>query len=213
MSQQDGAADGREPLFPEGSNAALPILSAALISAVSVFLWSDAGRSFVAMFSARSLASFDGVYLPGLVTHIFAHGDLRHLGMNMLAVVAMGAGVVRFYGRGAFLFAFLAGAVIGAGAELALSDTPVELVGASTSASALFGMAIVGMNAGRSILARIGIVLGLVALVGIVDFTINISGLLGGASVALVAHGAGFLTGATLAFLWPFRAPRDVTEH
>jgi membrane associated rhomboid family serine protease len=202
-----------EPLFPEGSRAVVPLICAGTISAVTIFLWSEPGSRWAGFFSARALGGLEGLFVPGLLTHVFAHGDLAHLGFNMVALIAMGAGVVRHFGVVAFFVAMFLGAVIGAGAELLLSAGPVELVGASTSVSALFAMALLSLNARRSLLARAGMIMGLVALFMVIDLTLNISGFLGNSSVAMVGHAAGFLTGAILTLVVPERPRLTVTGY
>lgn len=70
-----------------------------------------------------------------LVTPIFLHGSLIHIGFNMYALFVLGPGLERYYGRVRFLLLYFLGGIAGNVASFYFSPNPS--LGASTS---LFGL-------------------------------------------------------------------------
>lgn len=157
--------------------------------------------------------------LEALLTYQFVHGSWTHLVMNSAAILAFGAPVARYLGRGArgglmFLAFFLSSGAVAAIAYAAMAeilgvDVPAgqawALVGASGSASGLMGAAArliegrgrLGPLSGRTVW---GMTVGWTA----VNVVLGASGLTPGAAgvpVAWQAHIFGFLAGLLL--IWP----------
>ncbi len=77
------------------------------------------------------------------VSYIFLHGDITHLVMNCLWLLAFGPIVTRRFGPAVFLLFFLVCGVAAAGSYLALNwRSPVPVIGASGSISGLMAAAI-----------------------------------------------------------------------
>ena len=78
-----------------------------------------------------------------LVSYIFLHGDITHLVMNCLWLLAFGPIVARRFGPVVFLLFFLVCGVAAAGSYLALNwRSPVPVIGASGAISGLMAAAI-----------------------------------------------------------------------
>jgi len=82
-----------------------------------------------------------------LVTHMFLHGGVAHIGFNTLALISLQRPVVAELGRGVrgllwFLLLYLASGLAGAAAYLALHwDSATPVVGASGAICGLWGAA------------------------------------------------------------------------
>lgn len=70
-----------------------------------------------------------------LITPVFLHGSILHIGFNMYALYALGSGMERFYGRQRFLALYLLAGFAGNVASFMFSEAPS--LGAST---AIFGL-------------------------------------------------------------------------
>lgn len=70
-----------------------------------------------------------------LITPMLLHGSPLHIGFNMYALVVIGSGLERFFGRGRYLLLYLMGAFAGNVLSFLLSPNPS--LGASTS---IFGL-------------------------------------------------------------------------
>jgi membrane associated rhomboid family serine protease len=74
------------------------------------------------------------------VTYQFLHGGLTHLGINMLSLLAFGAGVEQRMGAFRYLVFYLGCGVLAAGTELTVEAHSIDLmIGASGAISGLFG--------------------------------------------------------------------------
>ena len=108
---------------------------------------------FVYLLQALSKLLLDGADIPAylfiksndmirawqvwrLVTPIFLHGSILHIGLNMYALFSLGTGLERHFGHGRFLLLYFVGAFVGNVASLLLSSTDYSL-GAGT---AIFGL-------------------------------------------------------------------------
>jgi rhomboid protease GluP len=72
-----------------------------------------------------------------LITPVFLHGSLTHIGFNMYALYSLGPQMERFYGSWQFLLLYLASGFGGIVASFALTEAPS--VGASTAIFGLLG--------------------------------------------------------------------------
>jgi membrane associated rhomboid family serine protease len=79
--------------------------------------------------------AFTGGAFWQVVTHMFLHGNLMHIGGNMLGVAFTGPLIERFLGRRHFLAIFFLGGFVGGLAQIITSDVP--LLGASGGVYAL----------------------------------------------------------------------------
>lgn len=92
-------------------------------------------------YSAGIGGAFEQV-LP-FISYIFVHGDITHLVMNCLWLLAFGPIVARRFGPALFLLFFLVCGVAAAGTYLALNwRSPVPVIGASGAISGLMAAAI-----------------------------------------------------------------------
>lgn len=147
-----GPSGGREPIF----NDIPPVLVglAAVICAISIL-------AFVAPPALQALI-FEGFgvgerarraplsYPLGYLAHVFVHGGIGHLAMNMIIAMAVGRGVAKRFGstrRGAiaFLVLFFVCAIAGAATQVVfdslLGRGNANLIGASTAVSGLVAAA------------------------------------------------------------------------
>ncbi len=130
------------------------------------------------------------------ISYQFLHGSLAHLAINMLALLAFGAGVERRIGGPRMLSFTLICGVASALTHLIVYPSSIEpVIGASGAISGLFGAVLRFRLQGG---ARGGLWL-LVALWIAMDVVAGVSGMGGdGASIAWVAHIGGFVAGLLL---------------
>jgi membrane associated rhomboid family serine protease len=137
-----------------------------------------------------------------VVSHMFLHGGLDHLGLNMLALLAFGVGVERRIGTPRFLLFYLLCGLGGAAAHLvAYYGSPDPLIGASGALSGCFAGAlrlVLGGGGGNLAgLRQVGIIaavwLGTQVLFGLAG-----GGFGGGAPIAWWAHIGGFGVGLAI---------------
>jgi membrane associated rhomboid family serine protease len=130
------------------------------------------------------------------ITYQFLHGSLTHLGINMLALLAFGAGVERRIGGSRMLAFTLICGVVAALTHLAIyPSSSVPIIGASGAISGLFGGVLrfhVYSGSRRGLWP-------LVALWVIMDVVTGTMGMGGdGEPIAWVAHIGGFIAGLLL---------------
>ena len=78
---------------------------------------------------------------------MFLHGGWLHLGMNVLMLVAFGAGIERVVSKGDFLNIFFLSGLIGAAAQFMLDPaSTIPMVGASGAVSGFFGAILIIMQ-------------------------------------------------------------------
>lgn len=147
-----------------------------------------------------------------LVSHMFVHGGLLHLGLNLIFLAWVGRYVEWVAGRGRFLLLYLVAGLVGALAQLLVEPASVQpVVGASGAISGIFGAYVVifaqhraqarrlfGLALSSDTLSSLWIAatwIGLQLLTGLV-----FSG--GGFGIAIWTHIGGFLTGLIVANLW-----------
>ena len=125
-----------------------------------------------------------------LITPIFLHGSLMHIGFNMYALYVLGPGLERYYGHGRFLLLYLLSGF--AGNVFSMIFTPQPSLGASTAVFGLLAAQGVflhhnrdffgGQRAQRAII-NILVVAGVNFLIGLspgIDNWGHLGGLLGG---------------------------------
>ena len=127
------------------------------------------------------------------VTYQFLHAGLTHLAVNMLGLVAFGAGVERRLGGWRYVVFNLLCGIAGAFTELAVSPGSSDVViGASAAVSGLFGAIL------RLAVFRRGFWV-LVALWLVMNAVAGITGVgAEGEPVAWIAHVGGFVAGLLL---------------
>ncbi len=124
--------------------AAFNILIAAIMLIPS--LWEAmmlAGALFPARFFVGDAAFANVAFiLPVWLTPIssaFLHAGILHVGLNMLMLLVVGAGLERLLGSKLFLLLYVAGILVSAAAEILIKPASmIPVVGASGAISALF---------------------------------------------------------------------------
>ena len=152
-----------------------------------------------------ALGTFDGVNVVGvaegewwrMLTAAFLHGNLIHLGMNMLMLWWIGAPVEEALGRSRFLALYIVSALAGSAGALLLSPNAFT-VGASGAIFGILGAALVFERQGVHVLGGAAlsiIVLNLVLTLAVPNISIggHLGGLVGGAlcGLALSRFGRG----------------------
>jgi membrane associated rhomboid family serine protease len=164
---------------------------------------------FPVRYTVPDLFGWEAIVSP--LTYQFMHGNWTHLGVNMLGLLAFGAGVERWIGRWRMLVLSLLCGVISAAAHFAVYPHSVEpVVGASGAISGLFG-AILRAGFDRrtpGAMRRLLLLVGLWLVINVVTAKTGMPGAAPG-QIAWVAHVGGFLAGLILfpAFRmrWPGR--------
>jgi membrane associated rhomboid family serine protease len=149
--------------------------------------------------------SFDGITVIGvaegewwrMLTAAFLHGNLIHLGMNMLMLWWIGGPVEEALGRGRFIALYVVSALAGSAGALLISPNNFT-VGASGAIFGILGAALVFERQGLHVLGGSAlsiIVLNLVLTFAVPNISIggHIGGLVGGAlcGLALSRFGRG----------------------
>jgi membrane associated rhomboid family serine protease len=125
------------------------------------------------------------------VTYQFLHGGWTHLGLNMLSLLAFGAGVEQRLGAWRYLLLYLGCGIFAAGTELVIEGSSVGLmIGASGAISGLFG-AILRFRVHPG---SLWIVAAIWLAMNVVTGGDSIIGI-GGGMVAWIAHIGGFVAG------------------
>lgn len=146
----------------------------------------------------------DKSILGSLLTHLFLHGSLAHLAVNMFFLWIFGAAVEERFGPGAFLGLYLVGGILGTLTYVAANaGSAAPVIGASGAIAAVMG-AFLLIGPRRRLLT-------FVAPLPLVVLTLPAWALLGpyllsqvvtpdDAAVAWQAHVGGMVVGAVLAF-------------
>lgn len=136
-----------------------------------------------------ALIALDGQWYR-LVTAMFLHASLLHLGFNMYVLFLLGPPLERVLGHGRFLTLFLVSGLGGSAASYAFSPLTTLSVGAS---GAIFGLMAAWIVVARRLHRDATQVLVLLALNVALGFVLP--------SVDWRAHLGGAITGAVLAFV------------
>jgi membrane associated rhomboid family serine protease len=167
---------------------------------------------------ARITAALNGqadllAALATFITHIFVHGGLVHLALNMLFLAWVGRYVEWVTGRTALIALFLAGGIAGGVLQVVANPlSPQPVVGASGAIAAVFGAyAVLFARSRASTKQFLGFTIsgetltalwyaaawiGLQLLTGLVFNTAD------GFQIAIWTHIGGFLIGLLLGRLW-----------
>ena len=167
---------------------------------------------------ARITAAFAGTaaLVPALatfVTHIFVHGGLLHLGLNMLFLAWVGRYVEWVTGRTALIALFLAGGIAGGLMQVIANPvSPQPIVGASGAISAVFGAyavlfarsrasarQVLGFNISAEVLTALWYAAAWIGLQLLTALALNTPD---GFQIAIWTHIGGFLTGLALGQFW-----------
>lgn len=235
----------------------VPNVVAAIIAALAVvhgvreLVLSPASDQLVLQLFAFVPARYEpsplgGAVLPGglgaemwtFVTYAFIHGDLTHLGLNAVWLLAFGSAVARRFGTARFLAFFAVTAAAGAAAHLAThAGQFVPVVGASAAISGCMAAAMrfvfqsggpLGLFSARDdeayrvpapplsvvlrdprVLAFLGVWFGLNLLFGAGSLSIDGSD----QPIAWEAHVGGFFAGLVMFALFdPIRRPRSADK-
>lgn len=196
-------AKGLFEKWPRASHALVPAFLGFAFLGVSLVQWSGLGWN--------GAASGAAVYGRGeawrLITALFAHGDLGHLGSNMLPFLFYGWMLQSYFGWKLFpLFAFVTGLVSNA-VTVALYPSQVQLLGAS---GMIYGMVALWLvlylrfDKQRKMPQRVARAVGF-ALMMLMPTTYE-------PQVSYLAHASGFAAGLTGGFIVaPFVTLRDPT--
>ena len=157
------------------------------------------GQDVVALLGMKSNQAIAAGQWWRLITPMFLHGGILHIGFNMYALYVLGPGLERFYGKWAFLLLYLVSGV--AGNVFSYIFSPYNSLGAST---AIFGLLaaqgvflyqhreLFGKSAQRS--------LANVVFIAVINFVIGLS-----PGIDNWGHLGGFIGGAL--FAW-FAGPK-----
>jgi len=98
--------------------------------------------TYVLLFMGEGEWGEFGLNLMRLVSYSFLHGDLAHLGLNLIWLVIFGAPLCRRFGSMRFLLFWVVMAILSALVHFAFHLTsPVPMIGASGVVSGLMGVA------------------------------------------------------------------------
>jgi rhomboid protease GluP len=139
-----------------------------------------------------------------LITAIFLHGGLLHIGFNMWVLMDIGPMVEEMYGSARYLFLYIASGAFGYVVSSAMGHFSV---GASGSLLGLVGV-LLAATSGRKSLASQALRSALIRwLIYIAVFGLLMSG------TDNAAHLGGLASGYLLGRMFPDRTPADVTER
>jgi membrane associated rhomboid family serine protease len=187
----------REPMFRVPPVTAWLIAINVLVHAVRQVLPAAQDDLVIGNLAFDTGAPLSAQTFLTLLTYQFLHADWMHLGVNMITLLAFGAGLERVLPRLWYLGVYLLGGIGGALFEAVTASGPDDevLLGASASISALFGALIIVMGLNRlgprpvSLFVIIALVLVPMVVMGV----FNIGS--GGLPVAWRAHVGGFTVG------------------
>ena len=197
----------REPIFRIPAVTGWLILVNVVIHALRQLLPSDLDNQLVETFGYAPARLFEPIglmTLASLISYQFLHAGWDHLGMNMVTLLAFGAGVEQAFGRLRFVVLYFAAGVAGALLESAVGgwNNADLLIGASGSISGVFGALMIMWGFHRRsrtpirILTMILLWSSVLAATGILGIGAN------GSPVAWIDHIGGFVAGIALALLF-----------
>jgi membrane associated rhomboid family serine protease len=186
--------DPRQPVFNLPPATRTLVVLNVLVFALILILPVSADDTIIALYGfapARAFAGWAAVVDP--VTYQFLHGGFTHLAVNMLGLMAFGAGVEQRLGRWRFAAFYLICGIAGAFTEFAVEPQSSEvMIGASAAISGLFGGILRLAVFQRSFWL-------LVVLWFVMNAATGLAGIGGeGEPVAWVAHVGGFVAGLVL---------------
>ena len=152
-----------------------------------------------------------------LLSSMFMHGDLLHLGGNMLFLWVFGDNVEHRAGRIPFIVAYLLAGLVGSLAQImSATESPIPTLGASGAISGVLGAYLVLFPGNRVTVFLFRFLTQVPALVAIgmwIAFQVfaQFAAPVGEGGVAYLAHIGGFATGVVAGLLFralPSRLPR-----
>ncbi|MFZ5861263.1 MAG: rhomboid family intramembrane serine protease [Nitrospirota bacterium] len=219
------------PIRDENPTTITPIVTVTLITVnVAVFLYQLSlgaqGEGFVAMFGAVPAAMFGGdAFSPippsaTLLTAMFLHGGLMHIGGNMLYLWIFGNNIEDAMGHGRFVvFYVLCGVVAAYAHAVTAPGSTVPMIGASGAISGVLGAYLLLFPRARvltwiplGVFSRMEYIpaawlLGFWIALQFLNGTMSLGRAGGG--VAWFAHVGGFVTGLVVVKLFIRRTPRS----
>jgi rhomboid protease GluP len=198
-SQAD--AQGRVPVSLSGFSSR-PIVTYVLLGiTITVFILQMAteqlyGVDIPAYLGRKeNLLIIDGQWWR-LLTPMFLHGNVMHIGFNMYALFLLGPGLERFYGHGRFLLLYVLAGFAGNVMSFLLTDSPS--LGASTAIFGLLAAQAVFLLQNRRYFdqQRTSQALRNIIIVAVINFVIGLS-----PGIDNWGHLGGFLGGALFAWL------------
>jgi rhomboid protease GluP len=137
-SYQPGASTGQMPMRP----VFRPYVTYTLIAiCVAVYLLQPVIGYVLNIDITQALVKDNALIIQGqiwrLITPIFLHGSILHIGFNMYALFAIGPTLERFYGRGRYLALFMLSGF--AGNVMSFMFTQSPSLGSSTAIFGLIG--------------------------------------------------------------------------
>ena len=204
VNQTQAPADnpGQTPVMVRGLSHKPFVTYVILGFTILVFVAQNLSKmQFKVDYPLNILAKINPAIIAGelwrLVTPVFAHAGILHVGFNMYALWILGRQVESLFGHERFILIYFLGALGGNTLSFALSKN--ASVGASTAIFALIGAQAVfiiknrkffGANA-RQMLSQIGFIL-------LLNFVISVAP---GSAIDLWGHLGGFLAGTVFSVL------------
>ena len=201
------------PIRDHNPSQGTPWVTFALIAAnLAMFLltepWLGGMGRLWGRLALYPVAVVHGEHLSGLVTHMFVHSGLLHLGGNMLFLRVFGDNLEEQMGRVGFLVFYLACGLAAAAAQIAFDPlSQIPMVGASGAIAGVMGGYLLMFPRARiDVIAIIVFIIKrftvrawvvLVAWFGLQLFGGWTAGTDGG--IAYLAHAGGFVAGVLLA--------------
>lgn len=155
---------------------------------------------------ARAALPADGGSASALLTHLLVHGDLLHLGLNLLFLLVFGPNVERRLGAPRFVLLLLLAGAAG-GLAFVAAETEGALGGASGSVLGVLAFSALALRGQRVLLLAWVLVVWagelpawvLALLLLALDLAVLLGGGVGGGRVAVPAHLGGLAAGALAA--------------
>ncbi len=178
-----------------------PSLTSKVLIGINALVWllitvtGGSSSRLVDVLALRPDAEFRGVLYPQfhsvvqgdywqLVTSMFAHVDLFHIGFNMFALYALGPGLEAAVGRARFLAVYFVSGLVGSAMVMWFSAPYSLTLGASGAIFGLLGamlvMAVKVRGDVRSILTFVGINFALTFVVARISWQGHVGGFLAG---------------------------------
>jgi membrane associated rhomboid family serine protease len=187
-----------------------PVTFALIAATVSVYLLQILGQTALGFDLVLRLGLKDnGLILGGqlwrLVTPVFIHGGILHLGVNMYSLFALGPAVERFFGPPRFLAVYLLSGI--GGVVFSLAFSPAASVGASGAIFGLLGALATFLYLHRPVFGPAGgMMLRQLVIVGALNLFASLS-----PGIDLWGHVGGLVTGVTCAlYFGPRLVPTTV---
>jgi rhomboid protease GluP len=167
-------------------------------------LWGMSGETMYRLGASYGPAIFYGHEWYRLVTAMFLHGGLIHIGFNMMALMQFGPALEELYGSARYLFLYV---VTGAFGFLVSAFMGNYSLGASGALLGLIGLmlAITSKRGGSYMRELRSRLITSVAILFVLGFS--------GVGIDNYAHGAGLAAGFVLGKVFVDRQPMNVKEH